>query len=98
MQVRLSEELAELSQTEKQLREARKALRSVTEHADSLVSNLKGARNWGVWDMMGGGGVSSFVKHMEVDAANKAARRVARLHQHHFMEYQRIDSLRRQHR
>lgn len=33
--------------------------------------NLDSAKNWGLWDMFGGGMLSSIIKHSKIDSANQ---------------------------
>ncbi len=40
---------------------------------------LRSARNWGVWDLLGGGLVSTLVKHGKADDANACIRKAGRL-------------------
>lgn len=40
---------------------------------------LRSARNWGIWDIMGGGLISTLVKHGKTDDANSCIRQAGRL-------------------
>lgn len=56
---------------EKEKREAieagNRALRSLKE----AQSNLNSAKNWGIWDMLGGGFISTMAKHSKMDRAKQ---------------------------
>ncbi|MBR3504632.1 MAG: hypothetical protein IKO07_10400 [Clostridia bacterium] len=59
-----------------------KALPMVREAAYQLEraqDMLDSARNWGVWDMLGGGLVTTLIKHGKADDANACIRQAARL-------------------
>lgn len=68
----------------KQIDESRRLKREIKEALDAGVaavnilkemeSYLRNARNWGNWDMMGGRGMTTYVKHSNIDRAR------ARLH------------------
>ena len=59
---------------EKEKREAinagNRALRSLREAQD----NLNSAKNWGIWDMFGGGFISTMAKHSKMDCAKRKYR------------------------
>ncbi len=44
-----------------------RALRSLKD----AQNNLNSARNWGIWDMFGGGFISTMVKHSKMDRARQ---------------------------
>ena len=59
-----------------------KALPMVREAAYQLEraqDKLDSARNWGVWDILGGGFIATLVKHGKMDDANDCIRQAARL-------------------
>ena len=59
-----------------------KALPMVREAAYQLEraqDKLDSARNWGIWDMLGGGLLSTLIKHGKADDANDCIRQAARL-------------------
>ncbi len=60
-----------MSNFEKERREAlnagNRALRSLKEAQD----NLNSAKNWGVWDMLGGGLISTMAKYSKMDRAKE---------------------------
>ncbi len=59
-----------------------KALPMVREAEYQLVraqDKLDSARSWGIWDILGGGIISTLVKHGKTDDANDCIREAARL-------------------
>lgn len=58
---------------EQQLREIEEAIRAGEQAYDNLKSAkdcLSSAKNWGIWDMLGGGFISSMIKHGKINAAS----------------------------
>ena len=56
------------------LREIDEAIRAGARALDSLreaKNQLNSARNWGIYDMIGGGLISSMIKHSKIDQANE---------------------------
>ncbi|MBQ6290111.1 MAG: hypothetical protein IJK71_12820 [Clostridia bacterium] len=56
------------------MREINEAIRAGEQALDSLreaKSQLNSARNWGIYDMLGGGVISSMIKHSKIDQANE---------------------------
>ncbi|MCD7736733.1 MAG: hypothetical protein LUI07_07220 [Lachnospiraceae bacterium] len=56
------------------LREVREAITAANRALDSLENaerELKGAKNWGLWDMFGGGAFSGIMKHSRLDKAKR---------------------------
>ena len=56
------------------LREIDEAIRAGERALDSLreaKEQLNSARNWGIYDMIGGGLISSMIKHSKIDRANE---------------------------
>lgn len=75
-----AERLLELSEAEadaradlRELREAISAGSNVVNSLDSVVSALRGAENWGTVDLLGGGILTTAVKHSRVDEARRWA-------------------------
>ena len=57
-----------------ELREINEAIHAGERALDSLneaKKQLNSARNWGIYDMLGGGMISSFIKHNKIDNANE---------------------------
>ena len=71
-----TEELADARSDAKELREAIDAGQRVLDGLESVVASLKSARNWGIWDMIGGGLISTMVKHSKIDDARASVERV----------------------
>ena len=75
-----SQRLGQLVQTQErtagELREIQEAIQAgMAAHRalEEMQRDLDGAENWGVWDMMGGGIMSTFAKHGCLDDAQDAA-------------------------
>ena len=62
----------------KEINEARRAGNEVLRLLDEVERNLKSARNWGFYDMIGGGFFSSLIKHDKVGRAEKLMQDVKR--------------------
>ena len=69
----LSSRLAELRSRQKELREAIAAGKDVQGRIESMLRSLDSAAGWGVWDMIGGGFLSTMVKHSHIDDARQLA-------------------------
>jgi prefoldin subunit 5 len=65
----LSERIAEFQLQTKELKEAISAGESVVEHLLLAAESLRSARNWGTYDMLGGGMLSTHIKHGKIDEA-----------------------------
>ncbi|RAV22431.1 hypothetical protein [Paenibacillus contaminans] len=81
-----SEELAELddkiadqSFLVKELDEAHTAGKRVVASLNAASESLDKAENWGKWDMLGGGAVSTHIKHNHVDDAKQSIHNANRL-------------------
>ncbi len=55
---------------EKELREAKLAGQEALDCLNRAAESLKSAGNWGIVDMLGGGLISTFVKHSKMNDAN----------------------------
>lgn len=55
---------------EKEIREARLAGQEALDCLNRAAESLKSAGNWGIVDMLGGGLISTFVKHSKMNDAN----------------------------
>ena len=62
----------------KEINEARRAGNEVLRLLDEVERNLKSARNWGFYDIIGGGFLSSSIKHDKVGRAEKLMQDVKR--------------------
>lgn len=54
-----------------QIREAIAAGQQALAHLEDAKECLSSAKGWGVWDMLGGGFLSSMIKHSKIDEATK---------------------------
>lgn len=62
----------------KELREAISAGKEVKRGLDKVLESLEKAKSWGTYDMLGGGTVSSMVKHSHLDTARERVAEVQR--------------------
>lgn len=74
-----TEEIFKLSELESSMTSYQKELKEAISAGDvaitalcNAVEDLKGAENWGVWDMLGGGFISTAIKHNRIDSAQKS--------------------------
>lgn len=65
----LAERQADLGLEAKELNEAIRAGRSVQDDLSRAEEELQSARNWGTYDMLGGGMISTHIKHSRLDEA-----------------------------
>jgi len=72
----LADRLAELMVQNKELQEALDAGISVQEDLRLAEESLNSARNWGTYDMLGGGMISTHIKHSRIDEAMEHVYRV----------------------
>ncbi|PKM80094.1 MAG: hypothetical protein CVU89_15150 [Firmicutes bacterium HGW-Firmicutes-14] len=72
----LSEKAADIRSDVKELWEALNTGQEALTGINSVVDSLKSARGWGTWDMLGGGLISTAVKHSRIDDAKRAVHRV----------------------
>jgi hypothetical protein len=75
----LSEELADARSDVRELQEAIDAGKAVLTGVDAVIDSLRSAKNWGTWDMIGGGLISTAVKHSRIDRARASAHQVQQL-------------------
>lgn len=68
----LSEEEGRLQAREKELLEAREAAGYVLSSLGKVLNSLDSAAGWGIWDMLGGGLISTAIKHSKIDDARDA--------------------------
>jgi len=71
-----SNRLAQIRLQIKEMEEAIKAGQSVQEGLEQMLESLNSASNWGTWDMLGGGLISTVIKHDHMDTARDASDRV----------------------
>lgn len=67
--LRLSEQTAELQAQGREITEAIEAGKRVIAGLEQVIASLESAGNWGVWDIFGGGFLSTFLKHSRIDEA-----------------------------
>ncbi|MCA8997745.1 MAG: hypothetical protein KDA80_12190 [Planctomycetaceae bacterium] len=70
----LSEKLGDLQADQKELQEAVEAGQIALNSLEQVKSELRSAENWGTWDMLGGGTLTTLAKHSKIDAAKRQAR------------------------
>lgn len=69
--VTLSERLADLTCDCKELQEAIQAGELALDSLNRVNSKLRSARDWGTWDMLGGGTITTMAKHSKIDSAKQ---------------------------
>jgi hypothetical protein len=67
--IALAEKAGTLQASIKELSEAFAAGEAVKSSLEQVVDSLNSARNWGTWDMLGGGFISTHIKHSRIDEA-----------------------------
>lgn len=60
---------------EKEIKEAIEASEKVLSHLYSARDLFKSAKNWGYFDMFGGGMISTFIKHSKINDAEEELRK-----------------------
>lgn len=65
----LSESLAALRAEQRELQEAVRAGQSLKQHLQDAEKGLSSAKDWGTYDMLGGGMISTSMKHSRLDEA-----------------------------
>ncbi len=70
----ISQQMDSNRHLKREIKEALDAGKDVIVILEEMESYLRNARNWGNWDMMGGRGMTTYVKHSNIDRAR------ARLH------------------
>ncbi len=76
---RIVEEKSELISKRKELQEALRAGNSLMNGLEGVKENLTSAGNWGIWDMLGGGLISTAMKHSKIDDAKNEINKVQSL-------------------
>lgn len=71
-----AEEIATKLSEIKEMEEALTAGHSAMSGLDQVVENLQQAKDWGTWDLLGGGLISSLIKHDRIDDARDAVEHV----------------------
>jgi len=70
--IEISEQAANLNSEVREITEAIQAGKDVISSVEQVVDSLESAANWGTWDMLGGGLLSTAVKHSRIDDARSA--------------------------
>jgi hypothetical protein len=65
----LAEEVSNLKSELKEIGEAIKAGKEVVSGLDQVIDSLGSAKGWGTWDLLGGGFISTAIKHSRIDDA-----------------------------
>jgi len=73
-----AEQVAALQAEIKEIDEAIAAGREVVAGLEQVVETLDSARKWGIWDMLGGGLLSTAIKHSRIDKARQGINDVQR--------------------
>lgn len=74
--ITLSEEKGELAAERKELTEAIDEGSLLVERLDGVIESLQGAEGWGTWDLLGGGLITTAMKHSKIDAARDGVTRL----------------------
>ncbi|MCM8901557.1 hypothetical protein KVG29_10030 [Caldicoprobacter algeriensis] len=73
---KLSEKLAEARAKAKEIMEALEAANAAIDGLERVLSCLNSASGWGTWDIIGGGILSTAIKHSYIDGAKTAVSQV----------------------
>ncbi|WP_052339286.1 hypothetical protein [Gorillibacterium massiliense] len=65
----LAENKGKVRQLSKELQEAAKAGRTVLADLNSAIESLSSAKDWGTYDMLGGGAIATYAKRSRIDDA-----------------------------
>jgi hypothetical protein len=74
--LRLSEEIADIQSNSRELKEAMHAGDAVLKEVNGVIGSLRSAQGWGTWDLVGGGLLSTAIKHSRVHDARDSVHRV----------------------
>lgn len=72
----LSEQVANLNSELEEISEAIAAGNEAISSLEQVISALESAKGWGTWDMLGGGLISTAIKHSRIDAARSSIHEV----------------------
>jgi hypothetical protein len=72
----LSEQIADKTSELKELNEAIQAGKILIGEVENTIYYLQKAKNWGTWDMLGGGIIATSIKHSHIDASRNASHKV----------------------
>jgi DNA repair exonuclease SbcCD ATPase subunit len=74
--MRLAEQVANRGAEQREIDEAIAAAQGVQASLEQVIDSLQSAEGWGTWDMLGGGLLSTAVKHARIDDARDAVQDV----------------------
>lgn len=77
--IRLKNELSKIHELKidiKEIKEAKAAGENVLDSLSQVIKKLESAKDWGVWDMLGGGLFVDMAKHSAINEANSIAQTV----------------------
>ncbi|NBI27490.1 hypothetical protein [Chengkuizengella marina] len=74
--IHLTEAKSELQEDLRELEEAIHAGNNAKNNLNTMIEALRSAKNWGTYDMIGGGLISTAAKHSKIDKANQYAHQV----------------------
>ncbi|MEW9096969.1 MAG: hypothetical protein AB2417_17985 [Clostridiaceae bacterium] len=77
--IKLTEKVQDLKPNIKETKEAINAGEKVSEALERVLSSLKSAKDWGQWDILGGGFIATAAKHSKIDDAKSHVHEVQRL-------------------
>ena len=67
--IEFSQQIANLDSEGKEITEAITAGNDVISGLERVINSLESAENWGAWDVLGGGPISTAMKHSRIDEA-----------------------------
>ncbi|GAP15988.1 hypothetical protein LARV_03783 [Longilinea arvoryzae] len=74
--IHLAQQIADRNAEKREIEEAISAAGEVHFSLERVIEALESAEGWGTWDMLGGGFLSTAVKHSRIDEAREAMRAV----------------------
>jgi chromosome segregation ATPase len=89
--VGLSETLGQTRAEAKEFNEAIEAGNAALGALEQMIASLRSARNWGTWDMIGGGLITTAIKHSKIDDARSLAHGVQQMLQRFQRELADVD-------
>ena len=69
--IEIDEKISKLDMDVKEIVEAIHAGEDVISSLKKVIVSLKSAKNWGTWDMLGGGLLTTVIKHTDIDDARQ---------------------------
>jgi prefoldin subunit 5 len=74
--IQISEEITGIQSNIRELKEAIAAGNAVLEEVNHVIDSLKSAQGWGTWDLLGGGLISTAIKHSRINDARDSVHQV----------------------